>query len=135
LPHYEWLSCSRILDDKQVFVVVRLLYALRQSIDYGTLTTLSVILGYVHPRFCPSISSFHDSGTERVVNFIYVAPLELDLRCVTLKAIWQDTCETIVVKFVRRYGKEVHECMAEHGYAPRLIRFEALGPDYDHTIQ
>lgn len=136
LSSYEWLGCSRILDDKQVFVVARLLYALRQSIDdlkayYGILTTLSVIPGYVHPRFCPFISSFHDAGTERVVNFTYIAPLELDPRCVTFKAVRQDTRETIVVKFVRRYGKEAHEWMAEHGYAPRLIRFEALGPDCD----
>src|ERR1700677_1462874 len=54
-----------------------ILYATRQSIDdlkayYGIHTTLSVIPDYVHPRFCPSISSFHDAGTERVVNFTYV---------------------------------------------------------------
>ncbi|KAH9960083.1 hypothetical protein BJV74DRAFT_954596 [Russula compacta] len=136
LSSYEWLGCSRILDDKQVFVAARLLYALRQGIDdlkayYGTLETLSVIPGHIHPRFCPFISSFHDALTGSVVDFTYVAPLEFDPRSVTFKAIRQDTSETIVVKFVRRYGKEAHEWMAEHGQAPRLIRFEELGPEYD----
>lgn len=95
------------------------------------LERLSVIPGHVHPRFCPSISSFHDALTESVVDFTYVAPLELDPRCVTFKAIRQDTSETIVVNFVRCYDKEGHERMAEHGQAPRLTRFEVLGPDYD----
>ncbi|KAH0839406.1 hypothetical protein J3R83DRAFT_136 [Lanmaoa asiatica] len=135
LSSYEWLGCSRILDDNQVFVVARLLYALRQSIDdlkayYGILETLPVIPGHVHPRFCPSVSSFFDTRTECVVQFAYVTPLELDPRCVTFKAIRQDTQETIVVKFVRCYSKEAHEWMAERGHAPRLIQFETLGSDH-----
>ncbi len=136
LSSYEWPACSLILDDKKVFAVARLLYALRQSIDdlkayYGMLKKLTVIPGHVHPRFCPSISSFHDALTESVVDFTYIAPLELDPRFVTFKAIRQDTHKTIVIEFVRRYGKEAHKWMAEHGQAPRLIQFEALGSDYD----
>ncbi|KAH9986762.1 hypothetical protein BJV74DRAFT_796731 [Russula compacta] len=111
---YEWLGCSRILDDKQVFVVACLLYALRQRIEdlKGLLWNAGNTL-------------------QSVVDFTYVAPLELDPQCVTFKAIRQDTSESIFVKSVRRYGREAHEWMAEHGQAPRLIRFEALGPDYD----
>jgi hypothetical protein len=137
LSSYEWLGCSRILDDNQVFVIARLLYALRQSIDdlktyYEMLETHTVIPGNIHPRFCPSVSSFHDVETESVVNFTYVAPLEPGPRCVIFKAIRQDTQESIVVKFVRRYGKEAHEWMAERGHAPRLIRIEPLGLGYDN---
>lgn len=111
------------------------MYALRQSIDdlkayYEMLETLPVIPGHVHPRFCPSVSSFFDTRTECVVKFTYITPLELDPRCVTFKAVRQDTQETIVVKFVRRYGKEAHEWMAERGHAPRLIQFETLGSDH-----
>jgi hypothetical protein len=131
---YKWLARSRVLDNEQVIVVARLLYALSQSIDdlkayYGKLETPTVSIGCVHPRFCPFVSSFHDASG--VVKFTYIAPLERSPKCIIFKAIRQDTGEFIVVKFVRLYGKEAHEWMAQHELAPRLIGFEALGSDYD----
>ena len=34
--------------------------------------------------------------------------------------------EKIVVKFTRKYGRELHEFCAEHGYSPKLLAYESL---------
>jgi hypothetical protein len=56
----------------------------------------------------------------------YVASLEDDPACVTYLAEIPDEFEVVgkpvkvVVKFVTRYGKEVHEFLATKEYAPAL---------------
>jgi len=133
LSSYQWLVRSRILDDKPLHVVARLLYALKESIidlkkSYQLLKEPPSPSNRANPRYFPFVSSFHDAGKR--VQFIYEA-LERGPRCVTFKAIREDSKDSIVVKFVRSYGKEAHKWMAERGMAPRLIAFEELGSGHD----
>jgi len=135
LSAYEWLGCSRILDDAQVIESSRRFYALRLALreleDYY-LQLLPPIVpdGGIHPRFCPSITSFVDSTTGHSVDFDYVRPFEEEPTCVTFLSRRRDTQEEVVVKFVRRYGKEAHEWMAERTWAPRLLHHGILGAGY-----
>lgn len=67
LSAYEWLGCSRVLDDAQVFAIARRLYALRLAIKdleayYQFLSTPTVRVGHIHPRFCPFITFFMDNA-------------------------------------------------------------------------
>lgn len=134
LTSYMWLGCSRVLDDQQVYTVARRLYALKCGVEelnkfYETLTNPQVPAGFIHPRFCPQVTSFVDeAGT--TVTFQYVRPLESDARCVTFVAKLSTQDAHVVVKFVGQYGRAAHDHMAKAGYAPKLIHFENLGRDY-----
>lgn len=135
LTAYEWLGCSRVLDDQQVLRVARLMQALRLSISelntyYKNLTPPDVQSGHIHPRFCPRINSFSFDGKE--VPFTYIQPLELDPSCVVFKVQRTDTGSPLVIKFVRRYGEAGHRFMADRGLAPKLLSFQDLGDRYDN---
>ncbi|KXN81872.1 hypothetical protein AN958_03574 [Leucoagaricus sp. SymC.cos] len=136
LSSFEWLGCSRVLEERQVLEAARHLYALsistRELNDYfGQLTPPSVIPGHIHPRYCPSINCFIDEKTSHKVSFIYERPLERDPSSVAFLAIREDTREQVVVKFVRRYGKDAHNHMANIGLAPQLIHYSNLGDTHD----
>ncbi|KAF8869084.1 hypothetical protein BD779DRAFT_1682620 [Infundibulicybe gibba] len=74
-----------------------------------------------HSRFYPYPTSF-TSTDGNVVSFAYVKMLEEDPACVTYQAKIMDEADSpdIVVKFVTRYGEEVHEFLADHDHAPKL---------------
>ena len=133
---YEWLACSRVMDDQQVLHVARRLNALRLSLAdlrkfYSNLHASNPISGFIHPRFCPSITSYRDEHG-LIVKFKYAKPLERDATCVMYLAVREDTNEPIVVKFVRRYGLSAHRWMAGKGLAPNLICHSQLGDGYDN---
>ncbi|KAF5338213.1 hypothetical protein D9757_015184 [Collybiopsis confluens] len=134
LSPYEWLGYSRLFNDQQVYRIARLLYALRLSIAelheyYARLITPVVQPGHIHPRFCPSVTSFFSDKTE--ISFVYAHPFEQDFTCVTFKATRTDTQQPIVIKFVRQYGQEAHLLMAKHKMAPKLLSCTPLGDQYD----
>ncbi|KAH7881674.1 uncharacterized protein C8R40DRAFT_1165083 [Lentinula edodes] len=133
LSAYEWLGCSRMFDDEQVHRIAHVLYALRLSLVelneyYARLSSPVVEPGHIPPRFCPSISSF--SIRETKIPFIYAYPLQHNPASVTFKATRTDTKESVVIKFVRQYGHDVHQLMAAHGLAPKLLSFSPLGELY-----
>ncbi|KAJ3795603.1 hypothetical protein GGU11DRAFT_837427 [Lentinula aff. detonsa] len=137
LSPYEWLGCSRVLDDAQVLQVARRLYALRLSIAdlkeyYQNLPSPVVQPNHIHPRFCPCINSFSLDGKD--VSFVYVQPLERGPSSVIFKAVRCDTKSPIVIKFARRYGEDAHKWMADKGLAPKLLTCKSLGADYDDLL-
>ncbi|KAJ3796359.1 hypothetical protein GGU11DRAFT_831818 [Lentinula aff. detonsa] len=137
LSPYEWLGCSRVLDDDQVLQVARRLYALRLSIAdlkeyYQNLPSPVVQPDHIHPRFCPCIKSFSLDGED--VQFVYVQPLQRDPSSVTFKAIRSDTQSPIVIKFARRYGEDAHKWMVDKRLAPKLLTCESLGEKYGNLL-
>ncbi|KAI6023495.1 hypothetical protein BKA83DRAFT_119484, partial [Pisolithus microcarpus] len=83
-----------------------------------------------HPRFFPSIHTFSENGVE--VRFEYTKPLEDDQTCVTyLVETVEAPQKKIVVKFVTRYGADVHRTMAEAGFAPKLRYFGPIDTTED----
>ncbi|KAJ3874151.1 hypothetical protein F5051DRAFT_417540 [Lentinula edodes] len=126
LSAYEWLGCSRMFDDEQVHRIAHVLYALRLSLVelneyYARLSSPVVEPGHIPPRFCPSISSF--SIRETKIPFVYAYPLQHNRASVTFKATRTDTKESV-------YGHDVHQLMAAHGLAPKLLSFSLLGELY-----
>ncbi|KAH7880236.1 uncharacterized protein C8R40DRAFT_1157877 [Lentinula edodes] len=129
----EWLGCSLMFDDEQVHRIAHVLYALRLSLVelneyHARLSSPVVEPGHIPPRFCPSISSF--SIRETKIPFVYAYPLQHNPASVTFKATRTDTKESVVIKFVRQYGHDVHQLMAVHGLAPKLLSFSPLGELY-----
>ncbi|KAH9008852.1 hypothetical protein EDB83DRAFT_2585034, partial [Lactarius deliciosus] len=90
-----------------------------------------------HPRYFPYPTSFTaEDGTS--TRFRYLTSLEEDPACVSYLAeipnepsTTRDSDPVKVVKFVSRYGKEVHEFLACKGWAPTL-RYCGLLPETEH---
>ncbi len=85
-----------------------------------------------HPRYFPYRTSFV-AGDGRLSHFRYQRSFEDDARCVAYLAEITDAKgersappEEVVVKFVRRYGIDVHKFLAEEGSAPRLRHYGRL---------
>ena len=78
--------------------------------------------GHTHPRFYPYPTSFTENS--KTVHFKYTRILEEDAMCVAFQAKISDLAEDhspdIVVKFVTRYGMDVHKFLASEDHAPRL---------------
>jgi hypothetical protein len=136
-----WIGFGGTHEDHRVHHVAKVLLALKNS-----LRSLSNFYEFVvktdkipdfdaqapgpHPRNFPYPHSFiDDQGTLFI--FEYLGRLEADMRCVTFLAKIKDTDEKIVVKFVDRYGAEVHRFLAEQGHAPQLLYY---GPLPDRTV-
>jgi len=85
--------------------------------------------GHTHPRFYPYPTSFTENG--KTVHFKYTRILEEDATCVAFQAKISDLVDDsndspdIVVKFVTRYGTDVHKFLARKDHAPR---FRYCGP-------
>ena len=79
-----------------------------------------------HSRFYPYPTSF--TVENQTFHFQYLKPMEDHVACVTYLAELVDPPGNIVVKFVSRYGKEVHEFLANKNYAPHL-RYYGPMPD------
>jgi hypothetical protein len=122
-----WFGHSSTEEDGRVYRLARVLTALRQSLvrlrkfyqDIGAAEIPPVTHG-PHSRFYPYPTSYTDNGVE--TQFKYTKMLEEDAVCVTYRAKICDQVDSpdIVVKFVTRYGEEVHKFLADHNYAPRL---------------
>lgn len=125
-----WVGHSSTHEDGRVYRFAKVLSALRTSISqlktyYNNIHTqkhdLQLKSHEAHPRFFPHPTSFPiHNGTENM-NFTYLCALEENVSsCVTYKARTSAGAH-VVVKFVSRYSAEVHEFLAEKGYAPKLL--------------
>ena len=121
-----WIAESSTEEDAQIYDAARVFVALRKSLEQ--LTTFyekigqskipRVINGQTHPRFYPYPTSF--TVDKQTFHFQYLKPMEDHVACETYLAKLFDRPGNIVVKFVSRYSKEVHEFLANKNYAPHL---------------
>ncbi|KAH9021872.1 hypothetical protein EDB84DRAFT_519240 [Lactarius hengduanensis] len=133
LTGMSWMALSKREEDNQVYHFARVLAALRNCLVklqtfYRALEGPSTfIANKPHPRYFPYPTSFTaEDGTS--TRFRYLTSLEEDPACVSyLAEIHSEPSTTrdsdpvkVVVKFVSRYGKEVHEFLARKGWAPTL---------------
>jgi hypothetical protein len=76
--------------------------------------------------FFPSATSYYDRVQQAHVSFRYIKYLENFPTCVTLLARTADQ-KDIVVKFVERYGEDVHMFLAGRRCAPALLYYGSIG--------
>ncbi|KAF8162555.1 hypothetical protein B0H34DRAFT_651171 [Crassisporium funariophilum] len=139
LTDMRWMALSSTEEDFRVYHNARVFIALRkclvklQDFYQGLDDVPPFVANKPHPRYFPYPTSFiAEDGS--LVRFRYLASLEEDAACVTyLAEISNGTAAMgepvkVVVKFVARYGKEVHELLARQGYAPPLRYYGRL-PD------
>ena len=120
-----WIAHSSTYEDARVYQLAQTLTALGQSLlelkkFYESLPTQNIPQlksNEPHPRFFPYPTQFLEG--EQTVQFHYLKPLEDNAACVAFLAQTKDNSQ-VVVKFVDRYGRAVHEFLAKNGYAPRL---------------
>jgi hypothetical protein len=124
-------------EDSRVYHNARVFVALRQCLNdipdfYGGLHSVPQFQpNKPHPRYFPYPTSFTDEHG-RVVCIRYLCSMEDDAACVTYLAEVIDetgaatTGPRLVVKFVARYGKEVHQFLAGEGHAPALRYYGPL---------
>lgn len=116
MPEYSFLSVNASLNSTLFIKVSRTLVSRM---------FLPIVANEPHPRYFPYPTSFiaKDGSLTRIR---YLASLGKDAACVTYLA---EICDEpgmtgdpvkVVVKFVARYGEEVHDFLARHGYAPAL---------------
>ena len=141
-----WVGHSTTHDDDHTRVVSRALHALSLGIDelqewYKTLDNQILFdeekkVPANHPRFFPFAHRYLlVAGDPRtVVEFEYIGPLQPDQStCVTFRAITKgSTPKVIVVKFVQRYCREVHDVLAVADMAPALLYYGTVDPDVDY---
>ena len=142
LTDYIWTGVHSTLNDNHYNRVARIMNSLKRGVEelrsyYIGLDPIPLRSGDIHPRFFPSIHAYRDDQA-RIVAFKYTRPLENDPTCVTFCATTlEDSPKAIVVKFVQRYGADAHRCLAEKGFAPRLLYHGPVGvqdgdPTYGH---
>ncbi|KAJ7596060.1 hypothetical protein C8J56DRAFT_1043162 [Mycena floridula] len=134
LTDYIWLGISAVGDEAQVDRVAHILHALKGSVDdlrlyYEALEPKPLTANTPHPRFFPSITSYSRDGI--IVNFSYIAPLEPESACIIFLA-QEDEGRQVVVKFVHRYGLQVHQLLAQVGLAPQLFYFGPIEGAVDY---
>jgi hypothetical protein len=140
LTSMRWIGISSTAEFNRVYHNAKVLIALRKCIQtlrsYYESDSKTDPLGTSHPRFFPHPTSF-TAGDGTSTSFRYLKALENYPSCVTYLAeiIDQsgatDTRDKVVVKFVMRYGEQVHKFLAEHGRAPTLRYY---GPLPKHTL-
>lgn len=139
LTDMKWLAISSTEEDKRVYCNARVFLALRKCINklqtyYENLDQIPPLVpNQPHSRYFPYPTSFFtDDGT--TTRFRYLSSLEQDATCVTyLAEIISDTTTRnssvqVVVKFVTKYGQEVHKLLANSGHAPSLLYYGPI-PD------
>ncbi|KAH9171271.1 hypothetical protein EDB89DRAFT_2243611 [Lactarius sanguifluus] len=133
LTGMRWMALSKREEDNQVYHSARVLVALRNCLVklqtfYRALEgPTTFIANKPHPRYFPYPTSF-TAGDGTSTRFRYLTSLEEDSACVSYLAEIPNEPSTtrdsdpvkVVVKFVSRYGKEVHEFLARKGWAPTL---------------
>ncbi|KAI9435035.1 hypothetical protein H4582DRAFT_1817874 [Lactarius indigo] len=138
LTDMEWMVLSSTEEDNRVYRIAKVFVALRNCLSkleafYNSLDGASpFIANQPHPRYFPYPSSFTaEDGS--VTHFRYLKSLEEHATCVTYLAETLSNehssmavPEKVIVKFVSRYGKEVHEFLAREKYAPSLRYYGPL---------
>ncbi|KAH8980320.1 hypothetical protein EDB92DRAFT_1805783 [Lactarius akahatsu] len=136
LTTMEWMVLSSTDEYNRIYRNAKIFVALRNCLSklqifYNTLGDVSpLVANQPHPRYFPYPSSFTaEDGS--VTRFQYLKSLEEDAACVTYLAETRpdehgSVPEKVVVKFVSRYGKEVHEFLAGETYAPSLRYYGPL---------
>ncbi|RXW24486.1 hypothetical protein EST38_g1381 [Candolleomyces aberdarensis] len=132
-----WLAESSTEEAGRVYRAARVFSALRLSLSklkeyyegVAENDKIPPLIDSSHPRFYPYPTHYVDRLTSEKVEFTYVKPLEQSDNCVTFLARSNITRNSLVVKFVSRYGVEVHDLLAEEGYAPRLRYHGSLDDD------
>ncbi|GJJ09001.1 hypothetical protein Clacol_003222 [Clathrus columnatus] len=140
LIELRWFGISSTEESKRILRNAQILLALRQAVQelqqfyQQDLATIPVYESGPHPRLYPYPTSYTDNSGR--VEFKYLRSLDRDMSCVTflvqvISAEGQTKVrvgEEIVVKYVARYGKEVHEFLASKFHAPELLYYGRL-PD------
>jgi hypothetical protein len=139
-----WTAESSLFEDSRIYTTARVFHALKTclhdlNVYYQSVKDLPVEVSEpelepTNPsRFFPYSTSFTavdpNSGQDRTWKFKYLYALEDCSVCVTYRAEILDeprAGEEIVVKFVTRYGEEVHRFLEQHGHAPKLHYFGPL---------
>ena len=123
-----WLVDSSTEEAKRVYLAARVFSALRLCLhklktyyeDISKNDKIPPLKDSFHPRFFPDPTHYVDRTTSDTVEFTYLEPLAQSEDCATFLAQTNAAQEKVVVKFVSRYGVEVHDFLAEKGHAPRL---------------
>ena len=118
------MALSSTEEDAQVYRNARLFIALRKCLEelgdfYRTLPRRYIPPSAVNQFHFPYPNSFTREDS-RVTHFQYISTLE-DNTTYLAEIIGKPEPKKVVVKFVARYGKAVHELLAQHGYAPKLL--------------
>ncbi|KAJ2932650.1 hypothetical protein H1R20_g4446, partial [Candolleomyces eurysporus] len=132
-----WLAESSTEEAGRVYRAARVFSALRLSLHrlkeyYEGIAEndkIPPLIDSSHPRFYPYPTHYIDRLTSEKAEFTYVKPLEQSDNCVTFLARSNIARDSLVVKFVSSYGVEVHDLLAEKGYAPRLRYYGSLDDD------
>ncbi|KAF5379300.1 hypothetical protein D9757_007645 [Collybiopsis confluens] len=120
LTDYIWLGYSRVLDHRRVLEIARAFLALQLSIKrlrawYDDLSGIPS-----DHRYFPLATSFTAEG--KTVNFRYQKPLKnTGPTCIVFLATEVGGDRKFVVKFVERYGEDVHRELAAMNRAPKLL--------------
>jgi hypothetical protein len=123
------MALSSTEEDNRVYFNARVLIALRkcivklQAFYLGLQDIPPFVANEPHPRYFPYPTSF-TAKDGILTRFRYLSSMEEDAGCVTYLAEIPDKAGVdsvkVVVKFVARYGEEVHEFLACNGRAPAL---------------
>ena len=141
-----WVGHSTTHDDNHTRVVSCALRALSlgidelqewyKSLDNHTLFDEEKKAPVNHPRFFPFAYRYPlvAENFSSTVEFEYLCPLQPDQStCVTFRATTKGSNpKEIVVKFVQRYCREVHDVLAAAGMAPTLLYYGRIDPDVDY---
>jgi hypothetical protein len=122
------MSLSSTEEDSRVYHNARVFIALRRCLKdletfYHELPLADVppfAVNQSHPRYFPYPNSFTTEDGS-ITHFQYISALENDTACVTYLAETIGDPKKVVVKFVAKYGKKVHEFLAQRGHAPKLL--------------
>ena len=148
LTAMEWLVCSSTDEDARVLKTACIFWALRMAVDelkkfYWSLvhsSPKSPPLNNSHPRFYPTPTSFFLDESQ--ITFTYLEHLDRHATCVTFKARITDAppnCKLqigskVVIKFVPKYGEQVHKHLAKLGFAPTLY-FVGPVPEWKWLVE
>ena len=89
-------------------------------------------LPYFAPPIFPHPTAFTIDGGETRESFTYEG--EMNERSLLFVCKIADRDKRICIKFVRRYGKDVHIWCADRGFAPKLIAFEDLSGGWHMVV-
>ena len=132
LTDYIWIPVHFALNDDQFLRVGHVLLALKESVallknwyddvfERGE-PPFDVSHPVPYSRFFPTPDTYICNGNP--VQFKYRQRLETNPSCVTYPAMTVEAePKDVVVKFVTRYGDEVHKAMGEAGLAPKLLYY------------
>jgi len=128
LTDFMWCAHSTTKEDPRVYHLARVLVALRRSIhelenfykDISDPKNPPLTPGHTHPRFYPYPTSFTENGKTALNTQEYLRKMRHASPSRRTFLTRSRTPPDIVVKFVTRYGTDVHKFLASEDHAPRL---------------